>query len=285
MRLGIAAFLTDTSMTPADLALGVEERGFSSLYLPEHTHLPARADEPPSLVGGVTSEDYKRGLDPYIALATAAGVTKRLRLGTGVSLVAQHDPIVLAKQIATLDHLSGGRFVFGIGFGWNRAELADHGVSFSERREVAREKVLCMQALWSHDRAEFKGRYVDVPPTWAWPKPVQQPRVKTLVGAGANESTFSAIAEYADGWIPIGGAGIASTVPKLRTIFEDHGRDPSMLEVVAFGTIPSPEKLDHLAGAGCTEVALRVPSGDSSAMLRTLDGYAPYVERVSSGAG
>ena len=157
MRLGITAFLTDRDMAPADLARAVEERGFHSLYLPEHTHLPVRADTPPALVEGVHLEDYRRSLDPFVALATAAAVTERILLGTGVVLAAQHDPIVLAKQIATLDHLSGGRVVFGMGFGWNRAEAADHGVAFAERREVAREHVLCMQALWSQEQAEFHG--------------------------------------------------------------------------------------------------------------------------------
>src|ERR1700688_3403492 len=139
MRLGITAFLTDLAMPAADLALAAEERGFTSMYLPEHTHLPVRADTPPALVEGVRVEDYKRSLDPFVALATMASVTTTLRLGTGVVLVAQHDPIVLAKQVATLDHVSGGRVVLGIGLGWNRPEAADHGIDFSQRREVARE--------------------------------------------------------------------------------------------------------------------------------------------------
>ncbi|HEY4947028.1 MAG TPA: TIGR03619 family F420-dependent LLM class oxidoreductase, partial [Acidimicrobiales bacterium] len=160
MRLGITAFLTDLAMGPADLARAAEDRGFHSLYLPEHTHLPVRAATPPALVEGVHRDDYRRSLDPLVALATAASVTGRIKLGTGVVLVAQHDPIVLAKQIATLDHLSGGRVVLGIGFGWNRAEAADHGVEFRMRREVAREHVLCMQALWAEEQAAFHGAHV-----------------------------------------------------------------------------------------------------------------------------
>ncbi|HXW33306.1 MAG TPA: TIGR03619 family F420-dependent LLM class oxidoreductase, partial [Acidimicrobiales bacterium] len=149
-------------MDPADLAMAVEERGFFSLYLPEHTHLPVRSDVPPATVEGVAAEDYRRSLDPYVSLASAASVTERILLGTGVSLVPQHDPIVLAKQIATLDYLSAGRFVLGMGFGWNAAEASDHGVEFSRRREVAREKVLCMQALWSRDQAEYQGEHVSL---------------------------------------------------------------------------------------------------------------------------
>lgn len=282
VELGITAFLTDLTIGPAEWARHVEERGFHSLYLPEHTHLPLEADMPPSLVEGVRPGDYRRGLDPYVALGMAAAATTKLKLGTGVSLVAQHDPIVLAKQIATLDHLSGGRFVLGIGFGWNRAEAADHGVTFEQRRAVAREKVLCMQALWSEEKAAFHGRYVDLPPSWAWPKPVQQPRVLTLVGGGPGPSTFGAIAEYADGWMPIGGSGVASHLPGLRDEFVVRGRDPAKLHVVPFGTIPSWGKLEHLAAAGATEVVLRVPSGDTSDMLRCLDEYGSYLGAARS---
>jgi probable F420-dependent oxidoreductase len=278
VKLGITAFLTDKTIGPAQLARAAEERGFHSLYLPEHTHLPVAADTPPSLVEGVGLEDYRRSLDPFVALAAASAVTATLKLGTGVCLVAQHDPIVLAKQVATIDHMSGGRFVLGIGFGWNRAEAADHGVDFGARREIAREKVLCMQALWSEERAEFHGTHVELPPSWAWPKPVQQPRVTTLVGAAAGPETFAAIAEYADGWMPIGGGGIARALPELVREFEAKGRDRSALSVVAFGTIPDPGKLEHLEAAGCSEVVLRVPSGQSSAMLRCLDSYCSYLD-------
>ncbi len=285
MELGITAVLTDRTIGPAEWARQVEQRGFHSLYLPEHTHLPVEADVPPALVEGVSLDDYRRGLDPFVALAAAAAVTTRLKVGTGVSLVAQHDPIVLAKQIATLDHISGGRFVLGIGFGWNRVEAADHGIAFGERRAVAREKVLCMQALWSEEKAAFHGRYVELPPSWAWPKPVQQPRVVTLVGGSPGPSTFGAIAEYADGWMPIGGSGIASHLPELRREYLARGRDPATLRVVPFGTIPSAGKLEHLADAGATEVVLRVPAGDTSDMLRCLDAYRSYLEPARSGDG
>ena len=183
------------------------------MYFPEHTHLPVRADTPPALVEGVANDDYRRSLDPLVALATAASVTDRILLGTGVLLIAQHDPIVLAKQLATLDHLSGGRVVLGMGFGWNREEAADHGVAFEDRRAVAREHVLCMQALWSEERAEFHGDYVTLEACWSWPKPVQQPRITTLVGGGAGPSVFGAVAEYGDGWMPVGGSGLADALP------------------------------------------------------------------------
>jgi probable F420-dependent oxidoreductase len=279
VRLGITAFLTDQAMAPADLARAVEERGFDSLYFPEHTHLPVRADTPPALVDGVHLDDYKRSLDPFVALATAAPVTERIALGTGVVLAAQHDPIVLAKQIATLDHLSGGRVVFGMGFGWNQAEAADHGVDFGSRRQVAREHVLCMQALWSQDQAEFHGDYVSLDPCWSWPKPIQQPRVTTLIGGGANPSVFAAIAEYADGWMPIGGSGLSEAVPELRRAVEERGRDPEAIRVVPFGTVPTDHKLAHYQSQGITEVVLRVASGSAGEMLAELDGHAAYLAR------
>jgi len=277
VRIGVTAFLTDRSMGADDLARAVEARGYDSLYLPEHTHLPVALATPPALVEGVHLDDYKRSVDPFVALGAAAAVTERILLGTGVALVAQHDPIVLAKQIATLDRLSAGRFVLGMGFGWNRAEAADHGVDFGRRRAVAREKVLCMQALWSNDEAEFHGEHVELPPSFSWPKPVQQPRVRTLVGGGAGPKLFAAIAEYADGWMPIGGAGLGGALGPLRAAMEGAGRDPGTLEVVPFGTVPAAGKLAHYAALGCTEVVLRVPSGPAGDMLRVLDDYARFV--------
>jgi probable F420-dependent oxidoreductase len=280
MDIGVTAFLSDRSMTPSALATAAEERGYYSVYLPEHTHMPVRGARPPSLVDGVHEDDYRRSLDPFTALASAATVTDRILLGTGIALVAQHDPIVLAKQIATVDHLSGGRFVLGLGFGWNRHEAADHGVDFATRRDVAREKVLCMQALWADDEASFEGRFISLPPSYSWPKPVQRPRVRTLVGGGAGPKLFAAVAEYADGWMPIGGAGLARALPDLRRAFEAAGRDPSALHVVPFGTVPDEGKLDHYASLGVTEVALRIPSGTDDDMRRVLDDYARFVPRA-----
>jgi probable F420-dependent oxidoreductase len=277
--LGITAFLTDRSMAPAALAAAVEARGFHSLYLPEHTHLPLRMAEPPGLVEGVHLEDYRRGLDPWVALASAAAVTDRILLGTGVALVAQHDPVVLAKHIATLDHLSGGRVVLGMGFGWNRAEAEDHGIDFGERRAIARDKVRCMQALWDAavEAPEYHGEHVELPPCYAWPKPVQQPRVRTLIGGGAGPKLFEAIAEYADGWMPVGGAGLSAALPELRRVVAAAGRDPDDLHVVPFGTVPDIGKLEHYRSLGVTEVVLRVPSGSEADMVAVLDDYVRFL--------
>jgi probable F420-dependent oxidoreductase len=277
VRIGVTAALTDRSMAVDDFARAVEARGYDSLYLPEHTHLPVALATPPALVGGMHLDDYKRTVDPFVSLAAAAAVTDRILLGTGIALVAQHDPIVLAKQIATLDRLSGGRFVLGMGYGWNRDEAADHGVDFSARRALAREKVLCMQALWSEDEAEFHGVHVSLPPSFSWPKPIQQPRVRVLVGAAPGPKLFEAVADYADGWMPIGGAGITDAMAGLRRAFEAAGRDPDALEVVPFGSIPDEGKLAHFASIGCTEVVLRVPSGPEAEMLRVLDDYVRFL--------
>jgi probable F420-dependent oxidoreductase len=276
MHIGVTAALNDRAMSPAAFAVAAEERGYYSLYLPEHTHLPV-GSVPPSLVDGVQSDDYRRTLDPFTALAAAAALTDRILLGTGIALVAQHDPIVLAKQIATIDYMSNGRFVLGLGYGWNRQEAADHGVEFSDRRAIAREKVLCMQALWENDEASFEGQWVTLSPSYSWPKPRQRPRVRTLVGGGAGPKLFAAVAEYADGWIPIGGAGVADALPVLRRAFEDAGRDPASLHVVPFGTVPTEGKLEHYASLGVTEVVVRIPSGRDDEILRLLDDYTRFL--------
>jgi probable F420-dependent oxidoreductase len=278
MRLGITATLTDQDMAPAALARAVEELGFASLYLPEHTHLPVRADIPPALVEGVRLTDYQRTLDPLVALASAGTATERIGLGTGILLVAQHDPIVLAKQVATLDHLTGGRVTLGIGFGWNQAEAEDHGVRWSTRHRLVREQLATMVALWSQEQAEFHGDLIDLPPSWAWPKPQQQPRVRTLIGGGASELVLSAVATYADGWMPIGGGGVAEALPRLAAEAERVGRDPKELSVVPFGTIGSEGKLTHYASLGIDEVVLRVPAGAPDDMRAALEGLTPLLD-------
>jgi probable F420-dependent oxidoreductase len=234
-------------------------------------------------VEGVRLDDYQRGLDPLIALAMAAQVTERIRLGTGVLLVAQHDPILLAKQIATLDHLSGGRFTLGIGFGWNQAEAEDHGVDFGRRHALVADHMGAMVALWSERQAEYHGEFTDLPPTWAWPKPVQQPRVRTLIGGGSGPAAFKAVVQYADGWMPIGGSGLAEAIPRLHQMAEQAGRDPAELSVIPFGTIGSNEaKLAHYASLGIDEVVLRVSAGSPDEMESRLDTLTPLVPFAAS---
>jgi len=266
---------TDLTIAPAELARAAEERGFFSFYVPEHTHIPTSRTTPPPTGDAELRDEYKRTLDPFVALAVAAAVTERLLLGTGVCLVAQRDPIVTAKAIATLDRLAGGRFVLGVGFGWNEDEAAHHGVDMKTRRERAREHVLAMQALWRDDVAEFHGSFVELGPSWSWPKPLSGPPV--LVGGAPGPKLFDHVAEYADGWIPIGGAGVRAALDDLRRACERHDRDPSTVRIVPFGTIPAPGKLEYYASIGIDEVVLRVPGGTRDAVLPVLDEYAALV--------
>jgi probable F420-dependent oxidoreductase len=276
MRHGVTIFSTDQSIDIVTLAREVEARGFDSLYLPEHTHIPVSRITPPPTGEAELPEGYKRTLDPFIALAAAAAVTERIRLGTGVALPAQREPIVTAKSLATLDLISGGRFVLGVGFGWNEDEMANHGVAMADRRAVAREHVRAMQALWRDDVARFDGDHVTVAPSWSWPKPTGG-RIPVLIGGGAGPKLFDHIAEYADGWIPIGGTGLGQAIPELRRVVADAGRDPSTLEIVPFGSLPDPGKLEHFAHIGVTECVFRIPSAGPDEVLPILDRWAELI--------
>ena len=274
MKIGITMFATDLSMNPVDLAIEAEARGFHSLYIPEHTHIPTSRRTPPPTGDAVLAEEYKRTLDPYIALAAAAARTERILLGTGIGLVAQHDPITFAKELATLDLLSDGRLVLGIGYGWNHEEMENHGVDVKRRREVVRETMLAMQALWTQEVASFDGEFVRFEPSWQWPKPVQQPRPRVLLGGAPGAILFRHIAEYGDGWLPIGGAGLAAALEQLRAAFSAAGRDPTSLHIVPMGVLPSAEKLDYYREHGVTESVLRVPSAPRDAVMPVLDQFA-----------
>ncbi|MFF3096488.1 LLM class F420-dependent oxidoreductase [Streptomyces cyaneofuscatus] len=281
MRIATTIFLTDETVTPVRLARELEQRGFAGLYLPEHTHIPV-SRRTPYPAGGDLPREYGRTLDPFVALGQAAAVTERLTLGTGITLVAQHDPVDLAKQVATLDHLSGGRFTLGIGYGWNVEEAADHGVEWSTRRELARDRMALMRALWSAEPASYEGEFGSVQASFAFPKPAQAPRgpvvgPRTLIGGGAGPKLFAAIAEHADGWLPIGGRGLTESVPKLRAAWEEAGRDPKELQVVPYAVLPDPGKLAHYAELGIEEVVLQLPPAAEPEVLRVLDGYAAFL--------
>jgi len=277
MRYGVTMFMTDQTMPPVDLARAIESRGLHSLYVPEHTHIPTSRLTPPPTGDAELRDEYKRTLDPLVALAMCAAATERLIVGTGICLVAQREPIVTAKAIATLDHMSGGRFVLGIGFGWNADEIADHGVTMPDRRDVAREHVLAMRALWTEDVASFDGKHVQIPPTWSWPKPAHPGGPPVLIGGAPGPKMFAHIAEYADGWIPIGGAGIRAAMPDLERACEAAGRDPATLQIVPFGTVPDAGKLEYYESIGVTEVVLRLPGGGADRVLPMLDEYATLV--------
>jgi probable F420-dependent oxidoreductase len=277
MRYGVTMFMTDQTMPPVDLARAIEVRGLHSLYVPEHTHIPTSRMTAPPTGDAELRDEYKRTLDPLVALAMCAAATERLVVGTGICLVAQREPIVTAKAIATLDHMSGGRFVLGVGFGWNADEIADHGVSMADRREVAREHVLAMRALWTDEVASFDGKHVQIPPSWSWPKPLRAGGPPVLIGGAAGPKMFAHVAEYADGWIPIGGAGIHAALPDLHRACEAAGRDPATLQIVPFGTVPDAGKLEYYESIGVTEVVLRLPGGGADRVLPILDEYASLV--------
>lgn len=275
MRHGIVLFASDRGIAPATAARRAEELGFDSFYVPEHTHIPVRRDAAHPGTGDESLPDdrYLRTLDPWVALATAAAVTRRIRLATAVALPVESDCITLAKTIATLDHLSGGRVTLGAGFGWNTDELADHGVPGNRRRTVLREYLEAMQALWTEEDASYAGEFVSFGPSWAYPKPVQS-HIPVVIGAGGTEKTFRWIARSADGWLttPLE-TEIDDQVTLLNRIWAEEGRD-GRPEVVALGTKPKPEVLEHHASIGVTECLYGVPDTAEGEVLTYLERLA-----------
>ncbi len=265
-------------MDVPSLAVAAEERGFHSVWIPEHTHIPVSRRSPPPGGEDELPEDYKRSVDPLVALAAAAALTSRIHLGTGILLPAQRDPIVTAKAVATLQNLSCGRFELGVGFGWNADEMEDHGVAHPDRRAVTREHLLAMTALWNDEVAEFHGDHVELPPCWSWPKP--DLAVPVLIGGGMGPRMLSHLCEYADGWIPIGGSGLTEAIPRYRAALEAAGRDPATARVVPFGSLPTPDKLEHFARIGVTECVLRVPSAPADEVLAVLDVHAALISSL-----
>ena len=286
MRIGVMMFPTDKSIQPMELAREAEARGFDSLWFPEHSHIPTSRETP---WGGPQRknapplpEEYWRTHDQFVALAAAAAVTSTIRLGTGICLAAQRDPIWLAKQVASLDVISEGRLDFGIGYGWNVEEMANHGVDFGTRRERLREHVLAMKELWTKDEASFEGEFVRFEPSWSWPKPTQQPHPPVWLGGGGGPRMFRAVAELADGWMPIGGRyPILEHLDQLRRVAEEVGRDPGTIRLGMFGAKPDPEHLDELVDAGFEWGALGLPPAEPATVLGLLDRYAPLAERYN----
>jgi probable F420-dependent oxidoreductase len=274
VQIGLTMFATDRTMDPVALAREAEARGFHSLYLPEHTHIPVSRRTAPPTGEETLNEEYKRTLDPLVALSAAAAVTERILLGTGICVVAQREPIVTAKAIATLDRLCNGRFVFGVGFGWNEDEIAQHGIAMRDRRAVAREHVLAMRALWRDEVGEFHGEHVSIDASWSWPKPVRPEGPPVLIGGAPGPKLLAHVAEYADGWIPIGGAGVRAALGDLARACDAVGRDPSTLRIVPFGTVPDPGKLAYYEDIGIDEIVLRVPGAGADAVLPVLDDFA-----------
>ena len=281
MRHGIVLFTSDRGITPAEAARAAEDAGFDTFYVPEHTHIPVKRTAAHPGTGDETLPDdrYMRTLDPWVSLATAAACTSRIRLSTAVALPVESDPITLAKTIATLDHLSGGRVTIGAGFGWNTDELTDHHVPAGKRRTVLREYVEAMRALWTQDEASYDGEFVSFGPSWAYPKPVQE-HVPLIIGAGGGPKTFRWIADHADGWMttPVE-QDITAKADALRSAWSDAGRDGDPDIRVLIASRPSPEDLASWAGAGASELIWGVPDKPEDEVLTYLDKLASRLPR------
>jgi probable F420-dependent oxidoreductase len=276
MRFSVSMVVTDLGARVADIARDVESRGLDGLWIPDHTHIPMSRETAYPL-GGDLPDRYRRNLETLTAMAMAASVTSRIRVGSGVLLAAQRDPIVTAKALATIDQQSGGRVAVGVGYGWNIEEMRDHGVDPATRRARTREHVLTMRQLWECETASYKGRFVTMASTWSWPKPAQCP-LPVLIGGAATAQVFDHIAEYGSGWIPLGGRGLDTAVPRLRDRVAAVGRDPGLLEVVPFvGGTPDPGKVDAFECAGVTEVVFDISAEDPAVSRRTLDRIADFV--------
>lgn len=278
---GALIFPTDYSIAPAPLAKAMEQRGFESLFVTEHTHIPA-ARRSPWPGGRELPKEYWHTYDPYVALAAAAAVTQNLKLGTGITLVTEHDPIAMAKQVASLDFMSGGRVLLGIGAGWNGEEMANHGVRFEDRWKVTRERVLAMRRIWTDEAAEFHGEFVDFEPLWSWPKPAQPGGPKVLLGA-SSRFAFDRVAEYCDGWFPIhqdasrakasGAVDYAAGIAEIRANWQARGRTGEP-DFTIFGVPGDPNRVDELIAMGFNRIVFGLPSADADKVLPLLDRYA-----------
>jgi probable F420-dependent oxidoreductase len=280
VRYGVVLFTSDRGITPARAAQAAEVAGFDGFFVPEHTHIPVKREAAHPRTGGAELPDdrYLRTLDPWVSLSMAAAVTSAIRLGTAVALPAEHDPITLAKTVASLDHLSGGRVVLGVGFGWNTDELADHGIPAARRRTALREYLAAMQALWSEQEASYRGEFVRFDASWAWPKTTTQPRPPLLLGAAGNERTFAWIASSADGWLTTPGEeGVDEKVSLLRKTWHEAGRAGAP-EVAVLAGKPDPELLKRWEELGVSDVLFGMPD-------RSEDEVVAYLGRLAGKLG
>ena len=278
---GALIFPTDYAIQPVPLARALEARGFESLFVSEHTHIPASRHSPwPG--GAELPREYWHCHDPCVALTAAAAVTEKLKLGTGIALVTERDPLLMAKLVASLDTVSNGRLLLGIGAGWNAEEMANHGVSFDSRWQVTRERVLAMRAIWTEDAAEYHGEYVDFDPVWSYPKPVQPGGPKVLLGASPKYAC-ARVAEYCDGWFPIhqdpkraaasGAVDYPAGIRAVRDAWARAGREGEP-DFTIFGVGPNPERVDALIDMGFNRIVFGLPPADADTVLPLLDRYA-----------
>ncbi len=274
MKFGVSMFMTDYALYPDILAKEAEARGFESLWFPEHTHIPAsRKSAYPG--GGELPQQYYHSLDPFVALTEAATVTEKIKLGTGIALVIERDPITLAKEVASIDYVSNGRFLFGIGGGWNREEMENHGTDPSRRWKLLRERIEAMVEIWTKDEAEYHGEFVDFDPIWSWPKPVQKPYPPIMLG-NAGPGAISRAVRFADEWMPIGARlDLAERISELNDEAEAAGRGP--IPVTNWGTAPNREAIDELADIGVGRAIFGLPSAKEDEVIPLLDRFAEVI--------
>ena len=278
MKIGVIFPASDRGMPVTELARELEARGFDSVFIPEHTHIPVDSEK--TFRGGVgrMPRSYAEMMDPFIACMAAASVTKKLTVGTGICLVPQHDPIILAKTVATLDVLSGGRFVLGMGGGWNIGEMNNHRVAYETRFAQLREHVLAMKALWTEEEAKYQGEFVDFGPVWSLPKPMQKPHPPLLLG-GETDHTLRRVVEYCDGWFPRPTHGFdpEAGMVRLRRIAEEADRDPTSLSVTVFRLPPAKAEVERYAAAGIERGLLQFNSLKRDNILKDLDEFAGLI--------
>ena len=284
MRIGGAMFFTDYSMSPIDLARALEERGFDSLGVPEHSHIPLSRKSPfPS--GGDLPRKYYDVMDPFVVLSAAAAVTRTLLLGTGICLIAQRDPIQTAKQVASIDQVSGGRFLFGIGNGWNEDEMANHGTAFASRHKLARERVEAMKEIWTKSKAEYHGEFVNFDPMMTWPKPVQKPHPPIIVGGAFPFGARRAL-RYGDGWMPhrtrSSYADVQALLPKFREMAAEAGRDPASVPITIWGAKENLDLLKRDRDDGVSRLVVSFDSAKADAILPELDRWATLIRQLGS---
>jgi probable F420-dependent oxidoreductase len=282
MHYGAAMFFTDYSMAPADLGRALEERGFESLWAPEHSHIPVSRLSPfPN--GGELPRQYYDVMDPFVTLAAAAAATNSLKVGTGVCLVQQRDPIQTAKLVASIDQVSGGRFLFGVGSGWNAEEMQDHGTSFKSRHKIARERVEAMKVIWTETEAEYHGEFVNFDRMIAHPKPVKKPYPPVIVGGAFPYGARRAI-RYGDGWIPHASrpeyGDVSDFLAEFHRLAREAGRDPASLPVTMFRVVEDIDRLRHYRDIGIARVVITVPSAGSTEVLPILDRWAEKIRHV-----
>ncbi|MGE0419450.1 MAG: LLM class F420-dependent oxidoreductase [Acetobacteraceae bacterium] len=283
MKFGASMFFTDYSMTAAELAVALEQRGFDSVWAPEHSHIPA-SRKSPFPAGGDLPKRYYDVMDPFVSLTAAAAATTTLLVGTGVCLVNQRDPIQTAKLVASIDQVSGGRFLFGVGIGWNAEEMADHGTIFATRAKLVRERIEAMKEIWTKSKAEYHGEFVNFDPMMTWPKPVQKPHPPVIVGGAFPHAARRAV-RYGDGWIPLAGRSgsdgdLFTVVPKFHAMLRDAGRTPESCPISLSQTPEDPDTLKRYRDLGVSRVTVSLPSEKADTILPVLDRWATFARQL-----